>query len=315
MHCAANVDKKGKNTALFFGLSGNGKTTLSSDPNRRLVGDDEHGWSEEGVFNFEGGCYAKCIRLKKESEPQIWEVVHQKETILENVVLKDDFDFDFDFESDKYTENTRAAYLLKFIKNALLKGVAPHPKYIIFLTADAFGVLPPVAKLNLNQALYYFLSGYTSKLAGTECGVIEPKPTFSAFFGAPFMPLKPKVYLNLFETYLKKYQTKVYLVNTGWVGGPYGVGHRIAIFDTRNIVKAILEGKLDKNTCFYYPIFNLHIPKKVPGVNPNLLDPSFSWTNKKYYQKEAKKLASLFVENMRGYSDVPKAVISCGPKI
>ena len=313
MHCAANVDKKGKNTALFFGLSGNGKTTLSSDPNRRLVGDDEHGWSEEGVFNFEGGCYAKCIRLKKESEPQIWEAVHQKETILENVVLKEDFDFDFD--SEKYTENTRAAYPLKFVKNALLKGVAPHPKYIIFLTADAFGVLPPVAKLNLHQALYYFLSGYTSKLAGTERGIIEPKPTFSCFFGAPFMPLRPKVYLNLLHYYLKKYQTKVYLVNTGWVGGPYGVGHRIAIFDTRNIIKAILEGKLDKTSFFYHPIFNLYIPKNVPGVNPNLLDPSFSWTNKEYYQKEAKKLAALFIENMKKYTGVPKTVINSGPKI
>jgi phosphoenolpyruvate carboxykinase (ATP) len=313
MHCAANVDKKGKNTALFFGLSGTGKTTLSSDPTRRLIGDDEHGWSKEGVFNFEGGCYAKCIRLKKEAEPQIWEAVHQKETILENVVLKDDLDFDF--ESEKYTENTRAAYPLKFIKNAVLKGVGPHPSYIIFLTADAFGVLPPVAKLDIYQALYHFLSGYTSKLAGTEQGVIEPKPVFSAFFGAPFMPLKPKVYLTLFYHYLKKYQTKVYLVNTGWVGGGFGVGHRIAILDTRNIVKAILEGKVDKTECFYHPIFNLNIPKNIAGVNSNLLDPSFSWTNKKQYQKEAKKLAALFVENIKKYADIPKEVISSGPKI
>jgi phosphoenolpyruvate carboxykinase (ATP) len=230
------------------------------------------------VFNFEGGCYAKCIRLKKEAEPQIWEAVHQKETILENVVLKDDLDFDF--ESEKYTENTRAAYPLKFIKNAVLKGVGPHPSYIIFLTADAFGVLPPVAKLDIYQALYHFLSGYTSKLAGTEQGVIEPKPVFSAFFGAPFMPLKPKVYLTLFYHYLKKYQTKVYLVNTGWIGGGFGVGHRIAILDTRNIVKAILEGKVDKTDCFYHPIFNLYLPKNIPGVNSNLLDPSFFWTNK-----------------------------------
>lgn len=313
MHCSANIDKNGKKTALFFGLSGTGKTTLSADSQRRLIGDDEHGWSEEGVFNLEGGCYAKCIRIKKESEPQIWEAIHQKGALLENVVLKDDGDFDFD--SDRYTENTRAAYPINFIKNAVIKGIGPHPKYVIFLTADATGVLPPVAHLTLNQAAYHFLSGYTSKLAGTERGVVCPTPTFSAYFGAPFMPQKPMVYLNLLKKYLKKYQAKVFLVNTGWIGGGYGVGHRISIKDTRAIVSAILKGQLDDTPCYHHKIFNLYVPKYVPGINQNILDPSFSWTNKIYYLQEAKKLASLFVENMKKYPEVSEVIKNSGPKI
>jgi len=313
MHCSANLSKDKKSSALFFGLSGTGKTTLSADPNRLLIGDDEHGWSDQGIFNLEGGCYAKCIGLKKESEPAIWQAVHQKETLLENVVLKDDGDFDF--ESKKFTENTRAAYPLKFIKNSVSTGVGPHPKYIIFLTADASGTMPPVAHLTLNQAAYHFLSGYTSKLAGTERGIIEPKPTFSAFFGAPFMPLKPMVYLNLLKKYLKKYEVKVYLVNTGWTGGKYGVGHRISIKDTREIVTSILNGTLDKADYRHDKIFNLYVPKAVPNVNPNILDPSFSWTNKEYYLQEAKKLAFLFNENMKNYPDVYHSIISSGPKI
>ena len=204
MHCSANIDSSGKTTALFFGLSGTGKTTLSADPKRRLIGDDEHGWSKNGVFNFEGGCYAKCINIKKESEPQIWSAIHQKGALLENVVLKKDGDFDFD--DNKFTENTRASYPLEFINNSVPSGVGKQPKYVIFLTADATGVLPLVSHLNLNQAAYHFLSGYTSKLAGTERGIIEPRPTFSAYFGGPFMPLKPMVYLNLLKKYLKRYE-------------------------------------------------------------------------------------------------------------
>lgn len=313
MHCSANIEKKGKTTAIFFGLSGTGKTTISADPKRRLIGDDEHGWDENGVFNFEGGCYAKCIKIKKESEPEIWSAIHRHGTLVENVVLKPDGEFDFD--SDRYTENTRAAYPLEFIKNSVPSGVGNHPKYVIFLTADASGVLPPVARLTLNQAAYHFLSGYTSKLAGTETGIIEPKPTFSAYFGGPFMPLKPMVYLNLLKKYLKKYQTKVFLVNTGWIGGAYGVGHRIPIAETRNIITAILKGKLDKADCRHDKIFNLYVPKKVPGVNDNILDPSFSWTNKEYYQKQAKKLASLFIDNMKKYDGVYDSIIKTGPQI
>lgn len=311
MHCSANIEKNGKNTALFFGLSGTGKTTLSADPKRKLIGDDEHGWGKDGVFNFEGGCYAKCIKIKKESEPQIWKAIHRKGTLVENVVLKENGEFDFD--SDKYTENTRAAYPLEFIKNSLLSGLGNHPKYVIFLTADASGVLPPVARLTLNQAAYHFLSGYTSKLAGTERGVIEPKPTFSAYFGAPFMPLKPMIYLNLLKKYLKKYQTKVYLVNTGWIGGPYGIGHRIPIGETRAIITAILSGKLDNTNCRHDKIFNLYVPKKISGVNTNILDPSFSWTNKEYYLQQAKKLAMLFIDNMKKYPDISKSIINSGP--
>lgn len=313
MHCSANIDKKTGETALFFGLSGTGKTTLSADPNRGLIGDDEHGWSEKGIFNIEGGCYAKCIGLKKESEPDIWRAVHRKNVLFENVELKEDGGVDFN--SKKYTENTRAAYPLKFIKNSVDSGLGNHPKYIIFLTADASGVLPPVARLNLNQALYHFLSGYTSKLAGTERGIIEPKPTFSAFFGAPFMPHKPMVYLNLLKNYLKKYQTKVYLVNTGWIGGPYGVGYRIPIKDTRSIVTAILNGDLDQLETRHNKIFNLYIPKKVHNVNENILDPSFSWTNKEYYLTQAKKLAKLFIENMKKYQNIDDSIIKAGPTI
>lgn len=312
MHCSANTTLDEKESALFFGLSGTGKTTLSADTSRKLIGDDEHGWSNEGIFNLEGGCYAKCIGLKKESEPQIWNAVNRKNALLENVFINENADIDF--SSNKYTENTRAAYPLSFIKNSVKSGTGPHPKYVIFLTADAQGVMPPVAHLTLNQASYHFLSGYTSKLAGTERGVIEPQPTFSSFFGAPFMPHKPMIYLNLLKKYLKKYETKVFLVNTGWIGGPYGIGKRISIKDTRAIVSAILNGKLDNVECYHDKIFNLYVPKFVPGINQNLLDPSFSWTNKKYYQESAKKLAFLFIENMKKYKHlILKSIINSGP--
>lgn len=313
MHCSANIDSLGKTTALFFGLSGTGKTTLSADPQRRLIGDDEHGWSKNGVFNFEGGCYAKCINIKKTSEPQIWSAIHRSGALVENVVLKNNGDFDFD--DDKFTENTRAVYPLEFIKNSIPSGMGKQPKYVIFLTADATGVLPPVARLNLNQAAYHFLSGYTSKLAGTERGIKEPKPTFSAYFGGPFMPLKPMVYLNLLKKYLKKYETKTFLVNTGWIGGAYGVGSRIPILETRNIITAILTGRLDNIEYRHDKIFNLFVPTKVPGVGEKILDPSLSWADKSLYYVSAKKLARLFVENIKKFPGVYQSIINSGPKL
>jgi len=308
MHCSANIESDGKITALFFGLSGTGKTTLSADPQRRLIGDDEHGWSENGVFNFEGGCYAKCIKIKKDSEPQIWSAIHRSGALVENIVLKKDGSFDFDDSS--ITENTRAVYPLEFIKNSVPTGLGKHPKYVIFLTADASGVLPPVAHLNLNQAAYHFLSGYTSKLAGTERGIKEPKPTFSAFFGAPFMPLKPMVYLNLLKKYLKKYETKTFLVNTGWIGGAYGVGSRIPIKETRSIIAAILSGQLDNVECRHDEIFNLYVPMVVSGVDPKILDSSLSWPDKNLYLKSAKKLAGLFGENIKKFPCVDQSIIN-----
>ncbi|MFA6016985.1 MAG: phosphoenolpyruvate carboxykinase (ATP) [Patescibacteria group bacterium] len=313
MHCSANIDSTGKTTAIFFGLSGTGKTTLSADPERRLIGDDEHGWSENGVFNFEGGCYAKCINIKKESEPQIWSAIHRNGALVENVVLKNDGEFDFD--SDKFTENTRAVYPLEFINNSVPTGVGGQPKYVIFLTADATGVLPPVSRLDLDQAAYHFLSGYTSKLAGTERGITEPKPTFSAYFGGPFMPLKPMVYLNLLKKYLEKYQATTYLVNTGWVGGAYGVGKRISIHDTRNIITAILTGKLDQVECRHDEIFNLFVPTHIPGVEDKILDPSLSWDDKVLYYDSAKRLAQLFVENIKKFPNVDQSIINSGPKL
>ncbi len=313
MHCSANIEKSGKTTALFFGLSGTGKTTLSADPERRLIGDDEHGWSNQGIFNFEGGCYAKCIRIKKESEPQIWSAIHRKGALVENVVLKPNGDFDFD--SDKFTENTRAVYPLEFIKNSVAGGVGRQPRYVIFLTADATGVLPPIAHLTLNQAAYHFLSGYTSKLAGTERGIKHPVPTFSAYFGGPFMPLKPMVYLNLLKKYLKKNETKVFLVNTGWIGGGYGVGNRIPIKETRAIINAILTGKLDAVECRHDKIFNLYVPLAVPGVAADILDPSASWPDKNKYLQTAKKLGRLFIDNMKKYQGVYQSIINSGPKI
>ena len=299
--------------SVILGDVGTGKTTLSADPKRRLIGDDEHGWSENGVFNFEGGCYAKCINIKKTSEPQIWSAIHRAGALVENVVLEKDGDFDFD--DDKFTENTRAVYPLEFIKNSVPTGMGKQPKYIVFLTADATGVLPPVARLDFNQAAYHFLSGYTSKLAGTERGIKEPKPTFSAYFGGPFMPLKPMVYLNLLKKYLKKYETKTFLVNTGWIGGAYGVGSRIPILETRNIITAVLTGRLDNIECRHDKIFNLFVPVKVPGVDEKILDPSLSWDDKSLYYDSAKKLAQLFVENIKKFPGVYQSIINSGPKI
>lgn len=311
MHCSANIGEN-NDSALFFGLSGTGKTTLSADPERQLVGDDEHGWSQNGIFNFEGGCYAKCINLKRESEPQIYDAIRDF-TLVENVVL--DEKGEFFFEDATFSENTRAAYPLDYIENTQKTGIAGHPRKIIFLTADAFGVLPPVAKLNMNAAMYHFLSGYTSKLAGTERGFISPEATFSECFGAPFMPLNPLTYAKLLKKYLTKYKSQVYLVNTGWFGGPYDSGQRISIQATRQIVKSILDGKLDKVRYHKDLYFNLDVPAQVPGLADFNLDPKVSWSDGKAYDKKAKELAKLFVNNMKKFGRIPAEIIKEGPKI
>ncbi|MBE3578521.1 MAG: phosphoenolpyruvate carboxykinase (ATP) [Caldanaerobacter subterraneus] len=311
MHCSANIGKDG-DTALFFGLSGTGKTTLSADPERFLIGDDEHGWSERGIFNFEGGCYAKCINLSREKEPQIWDAIRFG-AILENVVY-DEATRELDYTSDKITENTRAAYPIDFIPGAVQSGIGEHPKTIIFLTADAFGVLPPIAKLTKEQAMYYFLSGYTSKLAGTERGITEPQATFSTCFGAPFLPLPPMVYAKMLGEKIEKYDTKVFLVNTGWSGGPYGIGKRINLEYTRKMVSAALKGELDKVEFTKDPIFNLDIPASCPGVPSEILNPRNTWKDKEEYDKTAKRLAQRFIENFQKYKDVSEEIKNAGPK-
>ncbi|MBU0732228.1 phosphoenolpyruvate carboxykinase (ATP) [Patescibacteria group bacterium] len=303
MHCSANMGEKG-DTALFFGLSGTGKTTLSADPSRNLIGDDEHGWTEDGVFNFEGGCYAKCINLKKENEPQIWNAIRDS-ALLENVVMKDGQELDF--EDAALTENTRAAYPICYIDNAVAAGKGNQPDYVVFLTADAFGILPPVAKLSIEAAEYYFLSGYTAKLAGTERGIVEPQATFSACFGAPFMPRPATVYSDLLKKYVSKYNSQVYLVNTGWIGGAYGVGERISIKLTRQIITDILTGVLDKDEYKHNGLLNLDTPAKLD-------DPRDSWENKDEYEKKAADLITLFKENFKKFPDADVGVISAGPQ-
>lgn len=310
MHSSANIGEDGT-TALFFGLSGTGKTTLSADERRMLIGDDEHGWSKNGIFNFEGGCYAKCIDLKKESEPLIWNAIKHG-ALIENVKVLSDGSLDFADKS--ITENTRAAYPLEYIERAVLSGIGAHPKTIIFLTADAWGVLPPIAKLETNAAIYHFLSGYTSKLAGTERGVITPIPTFSAYFGAPFMPLKPIVYANLLKYYLDKHKSTVYLVNTGWVGGEYGVGKRIGIKDTRTIVRAALDGNIT-GSFRKDKIFNLYVPTNISGIKSDIMNPRHQWSDKNDYDNKARKLASLFTENFARFKDIPKEIINSGPTL
>jgi phosphoenolpyruvate carboxykinase (ATP) len=312
MHCSANVGKDGA-TALFFGLSGTGKTTLSADPDRRLVGDDEHGWSNSNIFNFEGGCYAKCIGLKKESEPQIWNAIRFG-TVMENVVVKNDTR-EPDFSDDTLTENTRAAYPLEFIPNSVIPSLAGHPKVIIFLTADAFGVMPPIAKLSKEAAMYHFMSGYTSKLAGTERGITEPKETFSQCFGAPFMPLHAKVYADTLGHKIDEHRTKVFLVNTGWSGGPYGVGRRINLTYTRAMIRAALTGGLDKISFVNDGIFNLEIPVSCPGVPTEILDPKGTWPDMKKYESSAKRLAKLFVKNFEKFGKMPKEIQEAGPTV
>ncbi len=313
MHCSANVGTDGK-TAIFFGLSGTGKTTLSADPNRKLIGDDEHGWSENGIFNIEGGCYAKCIRLHPENEPQIFGAIRYG-TILENVVLAP-VTRTPDYDDSKYTENTRAAYPLDYIPNALQPSIAGHPNAIIFLTADAFGVLPPISRLDSKQAMYHFLSGYTSKVAGTERGITEPQATFSIGFGEPFLPLSPLRYARLLEEKIKKHNTKVYLVNTGWTGGPFGVGSRMKLKFTRAMVTAALNGTLDNVKWQKDPLFQLEIPMECPDVPSDILAPMNTWKDKDAYKKQAQKLISLFHKNVqRFHGEIDDDIINAGPKL
>lgn len=313
MHCAANMDADG-NTALFFGLSGTGKTTLSADPHRYLIGDDEHGWSDHGVFNFEGGCYAKTIKLRREQEPQIWDAIRFG-ALMENVVLDHDTRIP-DFDDSSLTENTRVAYPIEYIPNAVIPGVGRHPKTIIFLTADAFGVLPPIAKLTSLQAMYHFMSGYTSKVAGTERGIKDPEATFSAGFGKCFLPLAASVYAKLLGKRLEEHpETKVYLVNTGWSGGPYGVGERVAIAHTRAMVSAAVNGDLDSVKFNPHPIFKILIPETIPGVPDEILDPIKTWKNPQEYEKQAKQLAQLFVDNFQKFEGVPESVLEAQPNI
>ena len=310
MHCSANIGSDGK-VALFFGLSGTGKTTLSADPNRQLIGDDEHGWSDTGVFNFEGGCYAKCIELSHEKEPQIWDAIRFG-CVLENVVL-DEATRIANYDSAELTENTRAGYPIDFILGATLSGVGGQPKTVIFLTADAFGVLPPVSRLSPAQAMYHFISGYTSKLAGTEAGVTEPQATFSACFGAPFLPLPPTHYTNMLGQRIAKHNARVYLINTGWTGGPYGVGERISLPYTRAIVNAALNGELEKTDFKPHPIFQIEIPKTCPEVPTDVLNPKNTWANKDDYDKKARELAQRFAKNSEQFSGISEKILEAGP--
>jgi len=314
MHCSANVGKKG-DVALFFGLSGTGKTTLSADPTRKLIGDDEHGWSDDGVFNFENGCYAKVIRLSAENEPEIYQCTRKYGTILENVVF-DPATRKIDLDDDQLTENTRASYPLDFIPNSIQeKMVNDHPKNVIFLTADAQGVLPPIAKLDMNQAIYHFISGYTSKIAGTELGLgIEPEITFSACFGAPFMVHLPFFYADLLRNKVEKAGASVWLVNTGWIGGKFGIGKRINIKHTRNMLNAVLDGKLEKVEYRMDKLFGFSVPSACPGVPDDVFEPSNAWGDKEEYWKKYDALAARYIENFKLFAKgVPREVINSGP--
>ena len=297
MHCSANMSPDGDDVALFFGLSGTGKTTLSADPSRRLIGDDEHGWSDRGVFNFEGGCYAKTIRIKKESEPEIYIATESFGTILENVVF-DSRTRVPDYDSDAKTENTRAAYPVDLIPNAVLTGMGSHPHNVTFLSADAFGVLPPVSRLDEDQIRFYFLSGYTAKVAGTERGVTEPEATFSTCFAAPFLVLPPERYADMLVERVKRHHVDVWMLNTGWVGGPYGVGERMSIAHTRAIVRAVLSGELHSVATHLDPIFGLQIPNRVPGVPREVLDTRDSWPDPDDYDRQATRLREMFEQNI-----------------
>jgi phosphoenolpyruvate carboxykinase (ATP) len=297
MHCSANVGSGGSDVALFFGLSGTGKTTLSADPSRRLIGDDEHGWSETGIFNFEGGCYAKTIRIRKESEPEIYAATESFGTILENVVY-DPRTRVPDYDSEEKTENTRSAYPIDLIPNAVMSGTARHPNNVIFLSADAFGVLPPVAKLDQDQIRFYFLSGYTAKVAGTERGLVGTEPVFSTCFAAPFLVLPPERYADMLIERVNGHQADVWMLNTGWVGGPYGVGQRMSIAHTRAIVRAVVQGRLHGVPTHADPIFGLQIPDQVPDVPREVLDPRSTWSDSDAYDKQARKLKAMFEENI-----------------
>ncbi|MDQ0208208.1 phosphoenolpyruvate carboxykinase (ATP) [Alkalicoccobacillus murimartini] len=311
MHCSANTGAEG-DVALFFGLSGTGKTTLSASPDRLLIGDDEHAWSENGVFNIEGGCYAKCVNLSQEKEPQIWNAI-KFGTVLENVVVSD-VTGEPNYDDISLTENTRAAYPIDYIPNALEPSVAGHPSTIIFLTADAFGVLPPISKLTPEQAMYHFLSGYTSKLAGTERGITEPEVTFSTCFGAPFLPLPAHRYASMLGDLISKHNVDVFLVNTGWSGGPYGVGERMKLAHTRSMVQAALQGELSNVATTEDPVFGLHIPEHCPGVPDIVLQPKSTWPNPEAYELKAKELADNFKQNFTKFTGLSKDIVEAGPK-
>ena len=313
MHAAASVGERG-DVAVFFGLSGTGKTSLSADPARTLIGDDEHGWSDEGVFNFEGGCYAKTIRLSPIHEPDIYRTTHRFGTVLENVVI-DPTTRELDLDSEAYTENTRAAYPITFFANASETGRAGHPSNVVLLTADAFGVLPPISRLTLPQARYHFLSGYTAKLAGTEVGVAEPSATFSTCFGAPFMPRHPSVYSKMLGERLARHNVAAWLVNTGWTGGPFGVGRRIDIAHTRAMVRAALDGDLQDVPTATDPIFGLRVPVACPGVPSELLQPRLTWADGGAYDEQARRLARMFAEDFTQFEgSVPEEVRAAGPR-
>lgn len=313
-HCSANQGKSG-DTALFFGLSGTGKTTLSTDPKRALIGDDEHGWDNEGVFNFEGGCYAKCIGLTPEREPEVFKAI-RRNALLENLVV--DTQGNIDFASKAKTENTRVSYPINHIDN-IVKPVSKggHPKNIIFLTCDAYGVLPPVAKLTKEQAMYHYLSGYTAKVAGTELGVKEPSATFSACFGKAFLSVHPTKYAEILAQKMEEHNASAYLINTGWIAGPYGVGYRIPLKDNRLSIDAILDGSLDKGEFETLLPFNLQIPKAVNGMDANILNPRHLWADKGAYDAAARKLAAMFIANFQLFIDTPKgkALVAAGPQL
>lgn len=313
MHCSANVGING-DVALFFGLSGTGKTTLSSDPERRLIGDDEHGWSDVGIFNFEGGCYAKTIRLRADLEPIIWKAIHRFGTVLENVAY-DSHTREIDFNSEERTENTRGAYPIDYVANRVNEGYAGHPNNIFFLSADAFGVLPPISRLTPDQAMYYFLSGYTAKLAGTEKGLgTEPQATFSTCFGAPFLPLNPSVYVELLGKKIQQHNVQVWLINTGWTGGGYGTGKRVPLPYTRAMIRAALSGKLSDVAMYQEPFFGLWVPENCPDVPPDILMPQETWEDKKAYHQQAQFLIEQFRKNFEECgAGVSAEIVVAGP--
>lgn len=314
MHSSANIDDDGV-SALFFGLSGTGKTTLSADASRTLIGDDEHGWSDNGLFNFEGGCYAKVINLSAEAEPEIFQTTRTFGTILENVVM-DPQSREIDLDDNRLTENTRGSYPIAQIPNASETGTGGHPRNVIFLTCDAFGVLPPVSRLTPAQAMYHFINGYTAKVAGTEKGITEPTPNFSPCYGGPFLPLHPSRYAQMLGKKIEQYQAKVWLINTGWTGGAYGVGKRISIKHTRAIVNAVLDGKLDNVATEAHPIFGLEMPTSCPDVPAEVLDPRNTWQDKDAYDAQAEMLAQKFEENFEKYADgVSEEILNAGPKV
>jgi phosphoenolpyruvate carboxykinase (ATP) len=314
LHCSANEGAQG-DTTLLFGLSGTGKTTLSADPKRKLIGDDETAWTDKGIFNLEGGCYAKCIDLSLETEPDIYKAI-KFGTVLENIKFTNDIDREVNYHDVSITENTRASYPLEYIENVKIPAVGGHPKNIIFLTCDAYGVLPPVSKLTPEQAMYHFITGYTAKVAGTEMGIVEPVPNFSSCFGRAFLPLHPTVYATGLAKKMKEHNANAWFVNTGWSGGPYGVGKRMSLKITRSIVDAIHDGSLEKAEYENFPVFNLAIPKSVNGVDSAVLNPKNTWSDKAKFDETLKKLGGKFEKNFKNYDDfASEAVKKAGPHV